>query len=195
MSSVSAIGFFATWRGAETAPDSSPPASKTPVSLGPLPLALHDEPVQPAHLSGQIESAGIENRRVDPLSGGAEAESSGTTCEPPPLGDDPWRPSARMASYQSPSNDEPASIPAPRSAATAARPEPSPTPVYASHRIVDGDTLSGLAARYLGSSKRFNEIFEANRDRLPSPDLLPIGVVLRIPTESAKGAPMAGETK
>ena len=49
------------------------------------------------------------------------------------------------------------------------------------HRIRDGDTLSGLARRYLGSRDRYREIYDANRDRLKNPDLLPIGVEIRIP--------------
>jgi nucleoid-associated protein YgaU len=49
------------------------------------------------------------------------------------------------------------------------------------HKIVDGDTLGDLAARYLGSSARAKEIFEANRDVLTDPELLPIGVELKIP--------------
>jgi nucleoid-associated protein YgaU len=52
------------------------------------------------------------------------------------------------------------------------------------HRIVDGDTLGLLAQRYLGNTQRQNEIYEANRDRLKDPELLPIGVELRIPSDS-----------
>jgi nucleoid-associated protein YgaU len=50
------------------------------------------------------------------------------------------------------------------------------------HRIVDGDTLSGLATRYLGRADRFGEIYEANRDVLRSPDVLPLGEILKIPS-------------
>jgi nucleoid-associated protein YgaU len=50
------------------------------------------------------------------------------------------------------------------------------------HRIADGDTLPRLAERYLGSAERYLEIYEHNRDVLHSPDELPIGVELRIPT-------------
>lgn len=49
------------------------------------------------------------------------------------------------------------------------------------HKIVDGDTLGDLAARYLGSAARAVEIFAANRDVLADPELLPIGVELKIP--------------
>jgi phage tail protein X len=49
------------------------------------------------------------------------------------------------------------------------------------HRIADGDTLRSLAERYLGSADRHAEIYEANRELLSSPDILPIGVKLKIP--------------
>ena len=48
------------------------------------------------------------------------------------------------------------------------------------HKIVDGDTLQSLAARYLDSENDFLYIYESNRDVLPSPWVLPIGVELRI---------------
>lgn len=49
------------------------------------------------------------------------------------------------------------------------------------HKIVDGDTLAALAQLYLGSAARAREIFDANRDVLSDPELLPIGVELKIP--------------
>lgn len=58
--------------------------------------------------------------------------------------------------------------------------EPSSESVR-THKIVDGDTLRDLAKRYLDDENRFLEIFEANRDLLPSPKVLPIGVELKIP--------------
>ena len=50
------------------------------------------------------------------------------------------------------------------------------------HKIVDGDTLRGLANRYLGDAGRALEIYEVNRDVLPSPEVLPIGADLKIPS-------------
>jgi nucleoid-associated protein YgaU len=49
------------------------------------------------------------------------------------------------------------------------------------HKIVDGDTLANLAARYLGNSARAPDIYDYNRDVLTSVELLPIGKELRIP--------------
>ncbi len=56
------------------------------------------------------------------------------------------------------------------------------------HKIVDGDTLADLAARYLGSAARAMEIFQANRDVLADPELLPIGVELTIPARGGGGS-------
>lgn len=50
--------------------------------------------------------------------------------------------------------------------------------------VQPGDTLSGLAARYLGSIARFDELFELNRDVLRGPHDLKIGMKLRLPSAS-----------
>lgn len=49
------------------------------------------------------------------------------------------------------------------------------------HIVVAGDTLSKLAAHYLGDAERWSEIFEANRDQLDDPDDLFVGMKLRMP--------------
>jgi hypothetical protein len=67
------------------------------------------------------------------------------------------------------------------------------------HVIRAGDTLSGLASRYLGSSARYREIYEANRNVLRSPDDLREGVTIVIPdggkprdSQSVAGTSAAG---
>jgi nucleoid-associated protein YgaU len=49
------------------------------------------------------------------------------------------------------------------------------------YHLRDGDTLEKLAERYLGSRDRAIEIYEANREVLPKPDLLPVGTAITIP--------------
>ncbi len=57
-----------------------------------------------------------------------------------------------------------------------------PEPVESrTHIVSDGDSLERLASRYLSDPRRGGEIYELNRDVLSSPDMLPIGVELRIP--------------
>jgi nucleoid-associated protein YgaU len=58
-------------------------------------------------------------------------------------------------------------------------------PPERTHKIVDGDTLPGLAQRYLGRGDRYQELFECNRDVLKNPEILPIGAELRIPSSSS----------
>lgn len=52
---------------------------------------------------------------------------------------------------------------------------------YRWHVVSDGDSLPRLAERYLRDAARSRELYELNRNLLTSPDLLPIGVELRIP--------------
>ncbi len=46
-----------------------------------------------------------------------------------------------------------------------------------------GDTLGTLAEKYLGNALKWHVIYEANKDRLKNPDIVPIGMRLRIPLE------------
>jgi nucleoid-associated protein YgaU len=59
------------------------------------------------------------------------------------------------------------------------------------HKIVDGDSLSRLAERYLGDATLAGKLFEANRDVLNSPELLPLGRVLKIPSREEALTPAA----
>jgi LysM repeat protein len=52
------------------------------------------------------------------------------------------------------------------------------------HVVTDGETLSSIAGKYLGSQARYHEIFNANRDQLKSPNDLKIGMKLKIPQRS-----------
>jgi chromosome segregation ATPase len=49
------------------------------------------------------------------------------------------------------------------------------------HTVMPGETLSTIARDYYGSASRWAEIFEANRDRVPEPNRLGVGTLLRIP--------------
>jgi len=69
---------------------------------------------------------------------------------------------------------------------------PRPDPPHlepTTHTIVDGDTLAALAERYLGRADRAGEIFNANRDLLDDPEVLPIGAELKIPPEPEPTGP------
>jgi hypothetical protein len=160
----------------ESVPHTSASPPNSAGNLGPLPLDLQEEPTQPAHLSGRIEADLDDSPNGPPSASGQDVSASPEA----PAGDH-WRPSMRAASYQATAHPAPPPPPEPP------KPKADRKVSFVTHRIVDGDTLSGLALRYLGSSKRFSVIFEANRDRLQSPDLLPIGTDLRIPIAEAAG--------
>lgn len=69
---------------------------------------------------------------------------------------------------------------------TAAKPvpakiRPSPKARPSSVIVVNGDTLGGIAWRYYGDALAYVKIFEANKDRLESPDQIRVGATLRLP--------------
>lgn len=72
-------------------------------------------------------------------------------------------------------------------AATASAPAPPaaiPTDdvaVPATYRVRDGDDLAGIAGRFYGHPSAASAVWAANRDAIEHPDLLPIGVELRLP--------------
>lgn len=53
--------------------------------------------------------------------------------------------------------------------------------VPATYAVRDGDDLTSLAIHFYGHPAAAGAIFAANRDRLATPDILPIGVRLRLP--------------
>jgi nucleoid-associated protein YgaU len=61
------------------------------------------------------------------------------------------------------------------------RPPPPPPPPPRVHIVQPGDTLRGLAARFLGDARRWPEIFQANRDVISDPNLIRPGMRLVIP--------------
>ncbi|MEO7793449.1 MAG: transporter substrate-binding domain-containing protein [Thermoanaerobaculia bacterium] len=49
------------------------------------------------------------------------------------------------------------------------------------YKVRSGDTLSGIARDHLGNMRRWNEIWEANRNRIADPNLIDIGWELVLP--------------
>lgn len=72
-----------------------------------------------------------------------------------------------------------------------------PTAVPASYVVRDGDDLTGIALHVYGHAGAATAIWEANRDRLSDPHLLPIGLALRLPPSwtlpAAQAWPGGGE--
>lgn len=70
-------------------------------------------------------------------------------------------------------------------------PGAAPVDILRTHVVIDGDTLVRLADRYLDDANRASEIYRLNRDVLSNPELLPIGVELRIPARERPGDGLA----
>jgi len=73
----------------------------------------------------------------------------------------------------------------PSPAASSASGDNQPASTAASHQIyhvVAGDTLTKIATKYYGDSAKWDVIFEANKDTLPSPGDLRVGQTLVIPS-------------
>lgn len=64
---------------------------------------------------------------------------------------------------------------------------PASAPDGQHYTVQPGDTLSSLAAEFLGNHGRYVELFEANREVLATPDDLRPGMVLHIPAAVTDG--------
>ncbi len=67
--------------------------------------------------------------------------------------------------------------------------------VATTHEVQEGETLAGLAERYLGSRERWPEIYAANADRIRDPSKLEAGTELRIPEAGSSQGPAAPRSK
>jgi len=64
--------------------------------------------------------------------------------------------------------------------------------------VASGDTLSGIALAALGSAQKWPELLELNKDKLPKPEALKVGMKLKLPAgarlPSASAKPVAKNT-
>jgi len=66
--------------------------------------------------------------------------------------------------------------------AQAAAASANASPSGRTYKVQPGDTLSKIAQNFYGSANEYNRIFEANRDKLQSPDKIQAGQELVIPS-------------
>lgn len=59
---------------------------------------------------------------------------------------------------------------------------PKPAQKFKTYKIKSGDTLTEISLALLGTSKRWREIFDLNKNVIPDPDSIPVGKTIRIPT-------------
>ena len=70
----------------------------------------------------------------------------------------------------------------------AAKPAGAPAPGGGSqtYTVQAGDTLSGIAKKFLGNANAYMDIFNANKDQLSDPDKIKPGQVLKIPQHASR---------
>ena len=61
--------------------------------------------------------------------------------------------------------------------------EASSEPTFVEYKIEEGDTLQKISKKFYDTYRRWNEIYEANKDVLSSPDRIKPGKVIRIPQQ------------
>ena len=81
--------------------------------------------------------------------------------------------------------------PATREASTTTRTAAATNSGPETYTVVAGDNLTRIAARFMGSGDRWDELLEANADQLSRPEQLRAGMELRIPGRSSADAPAA----
>jgi nucleoid-associated protein YgaU len=183
---VVCAGALAAW------PFRQPPARSAPPPLATAPLALplrREEvvllasplsEVSPATNLEAIASALASQREPDKPAQPARRTFELTNLAPPPPLPFNFQPVAASepspATGWRPLHREPPALP---------RAAVSPARLPRTYRLRDGDTLENVAERFLGSAGRAAEIFEANRDALARPDLLPVGKTIVLPPKLA----------
>jgi nucleoid-associated protein YgaU len=83
-----------------------------------------------------------------------------------------------------PARYAPAPAIAPPPPAPAAAPAPSPSPAEAgprTYKVASGDTLAKISKQFYGTSSRWQQILDANHDKLHSDKSLRVGMELKIP--------------
>lgn len=71
-------------------------------------------------------------------------------------------------------------------AAAATTPSPSiPAATPRTYRVAEGDSLSSIASSFYGDPGLWNKLAAANRDRLPNPDRMRVGLLLIVPDRAA----------
>lgn len=58
----------------------------------------------------------------------------------------------------------------------------SPTVTTRDYKVREGDTLSSIAEEFYGAAKYWRKLAKLNKDRLPNPNRLRPGIILRVPT-------------
>jgi nucleoid-associated protein YgaU len=158
-----------------TAPSPAPAQSPTGKWTTPDELGLMDLNTAPQERTAEAEIVGTPPKPSTP----AVTTPPSVTSQPP----------AAAASTTSSTTRATAGSTATPPAVELKAPAPAPQ----TYTVAQGDTLWSLAIRFYGEGRRWNKIYEANRDVLSSSSALPVGAVLVIPV--AESQPSAAESQ
>lgn len=127
-------------------------------------------------LLGKAVLATDQNQNTRPVPAGTQSRpvSAPTTGTPTRITSGEVSPPTRPAIGMPLVQDEPATSPAPRTT-PAARPK--------TYTVKAGDTLGKIAGEVLGSSKKWEQLLDANSDQIESPEELKVGMVLKVPAK------------
>ncbi|TWT45930.1 LysM domain/BON superfamily protein [Phycisphaerae bacterium RAS1] len=97
---------------------------------------------------------------------------------------------------KAPGTPPPSGVAAPPARPDAAKPDAPPKAGGATYVVGRGDTLRSIARNVLKDGGKWRQIYELNKDKLQSPDVIPEGVELRLPpvNGAAKLPPDSGKT-
>jgi len=142
-----------------------------------------DSPVTPANVATEAGDKPFITLPQPPAAGPAQADNAGPT--PAPAEDSPVSLAPQSAST---GNDSGSMVqivrsrPTPPSQPTRVAPtKPTPPGGGRTHTVGRGDTLFSIAQKYYGSRARWRDIYNANRDQLPSEHALKLGMQLKLP--------------
>lgn len=132
---------------------------------------------------GTVEQRDDGGVRVEGVFGALTPPTTGAPTPPPaaPIASEPApiATSAPVGTQPVASPPPPAPTPTPVATTQAAS---APKPDVITYTVKSGQTLSDVAGELLGDRGRWRELYEANKDKLPSPDQVRAGITLIFPT-------------
>jgi LysM repeat protein len=143
------------------------------------PASAYDE----ADLIDQIKNLQTENDNLrQQLSGGSGVRVTGVNLS------GPVSTAASVTSIREPTPNRPAAPIAPRAPTPVTVTSVTATTATAAtsgktYTVKEHDTLSSISMTLYGTRSRWQDIYNANRDKLPSPEALHIGQVLSLPAQ------------
>jgi nucleoid-associated protein YgaU len=119
-------------------------------------------------------------------------EDQGGSLVPPPRPKPAPRVSQPTPPVAEPAWTKPVSLPPIESVTVEKKSEPEACQEYT---VQKGDTLQKISKKFYGSYKKWNKIYEANKDKMKSPDALKVGMKLCVPGGAVEAAPEADNLK